>query len=269
MKNLSEKNKPEIVNKENDSVKKEKRDKNKLIGPGLGLVILGLVYFIWYIMPFAFEYLAQKPVAIHNWGYSIIFITVGLAWYQKSLVARCIALIQASLTPILASGSFNPFVIVVLAFIFLAVFGITVLIERKQKEYFFQQRLQKRTWEWINLHLLIICWLLIIHIGFVFLVVRAPTEIDLLQISFSAGWLKNYTPELHEISTWAFDLAFIGWGVVVLYEQFKMGYNFKNNPWPRWSFYVIFIAIAAGLLGLLIQLLTFGFNIQNILDLIT
>lgn len=255
------------INKTVESTVKEERDHNIFVGPGLGLVILGLIYFVWYIMPFSIEYLEEKPFAIHNWGYSIIFLTIGLAWYQKSIISRSIALIQASLMPILASGSFNPFIIVALIFILFAVFGIVFIIEKKREKFFFQERLQKRTWEWLNMHLLILCWLSLIHIGLVFLVVRAPTEIDLLRIGPNAGWLKNYTPELHEISTWAFDIAIIGWGIIVLYEQFKMGYNFKNKPWPRWSFYAIFIAIAAGLIGLLIQYLTYGFEINNILDL--
>lgn len=265
---MSDQNKKEEVNKLNKSDKKEKSDFNRYVGPGLGLVILGLVYFIWYIMPFSLEYLAGKPLGIHNWGYSIIFLTVGLAWYQKTPIARSVALVQASILPILSSGSFNSFILVLLTFILLGVFIIIVLIEKKRGKPFFQERLQKRTWNWLNLHLLIIAWLAIIHIGIVFLVVRAPTEIDLLRISPYAGWLKNYTPELHEISTWAFDLAIIGWGVVALYEQFKMGYNIKNAPWPRWSFYAIFIAIGVGLIGLLIQALTYGFDIANILDLI-
>ncbi len=265
---MSDENTIKKTEKIDESGRKEEIKQNKFIGPGLGLVILGLVYFIWYIMPFSIEYLQEKPLAIHNWGYSIIFLTVGLAWYQKSPLPRAVALIQASLLPILASGSVNPFIMVALVFIVFAVFGILVIIERNRAKFFFKDRLQKRTWEWLNMHLLILCWISIIHIGLVFLVVRAPTEIDLLRIGPNAGWLKNYTPELHEISTWAFDIAIIAWGGIVLYEQFKMGYNFKNNPWPRWSFYAIFLAIAAGLIGLLIQYLTYGFEINNILELI-
>ncbi|MFX1521675.1 MAG: hypothetical protein ACFFCD_17350, partial [Promethearchaeota archaeon] len=241
---------------------------NKLIGPGLGLVALGLIYFVWYIMPFSIEYLQRKPLAIHNWGYSMIFLTVGLAWYQKSILTRTIALVQASIMPILSSGSVNPFITVALDFVILAVFGAVMVIERNRGKGFFQERLQKRTWEWLNMHLLVFSWILIMHIGFVFLVVRAPQEIDLLRIGPNAGWLKNYTPELHEISTWTFDIALIAWGIIVLYEQFKMGYNFKNAPWPRWSFWGIFAAIAAGLIGLLIQYLTYGFGIDNILELL-
>ncbi len=241
---------------------------NKLVGPGLGLIALGLIYFIWYIMPFSLDFLQGKPLYIHNWAYSLIFLTVGLAWYQKSPIPRSIALVQSFLLPILASGSVNPFVIVIIVFILLVLFGIVVTFERKRGKFLLQDKLQKRTWTWLNMHLLVFAWLFIIHIGFLFLVVRAPQEIDLLMIGSRAGWLKNYPPELHEISTWAFDIALIVWGVLVLYEQFKMGYNFQNKPWPTWSFWALAAAIAAGLIGLLIQLLTYGFDVQNILDLL-
>ncbi|MEJ2278030.1 MAG: hypothetical protein P8Y70_09840 [Candidatus Lokiarchaeota archaeon] len=250
------------------SDEKKEIKSNRYVGPGLGLIILGIVYFIWYIMPFSIEYLEQKPLAIHNWGYSIIYLTVGIAWYQKSVLTRIIAFLQTLLMPILASGSFNPFLIVLVIFIVFAIFIIILIIERRRKEFLLKKRLSKRTWNFLNMHLLIIAWILIMHVGFVFLVQRAPQEIDLLKLGPNAGWLKNYTPEIHEISTWMFDISIILWGIFVLYERFKLGYNFKNNPWPRLSFYMIFIAIGMGLLGLLIQQLTYGFGINNILDLI-
>jgi hypothetical protein len=254
--------------KHSGDLKQEKATRNRLVGPGLGLVLLGLIYFIWYIMPFSIAFLQGKPLYIHNWGYSIIFLTVGLAWYHKSVLSRAIALIQASYLPILASGSVDPFIMVFIIFITLVVFGVVVIIERRRGKFYFQERLQKRPWEWLNLHLLVVSWLLIIHIGLVFLVVRAPTEISLLEIGSNAGWLKYYPPELIEISTWMFDIAIIAWGIIVLFEQFKMGYNFQNKPWPRWSFWAIFIAIGAGLIGLIIQAVTYGFQINNILELL-
>jgi hypothetical protein len=254
-------------NKEGNKDTKEEKS-NRLVGPGLGLIILGLVYFVWYIMPFSLEFLQGKPLAIHNWGYSIIFLTAGIGWYQKSVLTRTIVLIQTFFFPVLASGSFNPFLIVLLIFIIFGIFILIFLIERKKDQYFFRERFGKRTWAFLNMHLLIVSWLLIMHISFVFLVQRMPQEIDLLLIGPNAGWLENYTAEVHEISTWMFDIAILIWGGIVLYEQFKLGYNFQNKPWPRWSFYMIFIAIGMGLLGLLIQQFTYGFGIDSILDLL-
>jgi hypothetical protein len=260
----------EDENKTNSSdLKKKEITRNRLVGPGLGLVLLGLIYFIWYIMPFSIAFLQEKPLYIHNWGYSLIFLTTGLAWYHKSILTRTIALIQASYLPILSSGSVNEFIMIFIIFITLAVFGILVIIERKRGKFYFQERLQKRSWEWLNLHLLVVSWLLIIHVGFVFLVVRAPTEISLLEVGYPVGWLINYPPELIEISTWMFDFAIIAWGIIVLYERFKLGYNFQNKPWPRWSFWAIFVAIGAGLIGLIVQAVTYGFNYDNILQLLS
>jgi hypothetical protein len=262
---MSSENKNQTITGES---KKEKRTRNRLVGPGLGLVALGIIYFIWYVMPFSISFLEGKPLYIHNWGYSICYVTIGLAWYHKSIVARTIALIQASYLPILASGSANPFIMVLIIFITLVVFGVVVIIERRSGKFYFKERLQKRTWEWLNLHLLVVSWLLILHVGFLFLVVRTPTEISLLEVGYPVGWLINYPPEIIEISTWTFDLAMIAWGVIVLYEQFKMGYNFQNKPWPRWSFWAIVIAMALGILGLIIQAVTYGFQVNNILDLL-
>jgi hypothetical protein len=48
-----------------------------------------------------------------------------------------------------------------------------------------------------------------------------------------------------------------------------LGYNFQNKPWPRWSFWAIFVAIGAGLIGLIVQAVTYGFNYDNILQLLS
>jgi hypothetical protein len=157
--------------------------------------------------------------------------------------------------------------IVLIIFIIFGIFIAIFLFERNREEFLFRERFGKRTWNFLNMHLLIISWLLIMHIAFVFLIQRVPQEIDLLQIDPNAGWLENYTPELHEFSTWLFDISILLWGVLVLYEQFKLGYNFQNKPWPRWSFYMIFIAIGMGILGLIIQQFTIGF-VDNILELL-
>jgi hypothetical protein len=114
----------------------------------------------------------------------------------------------------------------------------------------FFQNLSRRNWNWITLHSLIIAWMLIGHMSLVFFVGRAPQELSLLALDEPAGFLINLPSEIHEASTWAFNITLLIWVVVVLYEQFKMGYNLQNRPWPRWSFYLIFVSMAAGLVSL-------------------
>jgi hypothetical protein len=47
---------------------------------------------------------------------------------------------------------------------------------------------------------------------------------------------------------------------VLIWEQYKMGYNIKNKPWPRTSFYIVIIIMGASLVALLIQDLTIGLD---------
>jgi len=115
----------------------------------------------------------------HNWAYAIIFITVGAAWYQKSAVSRIIAVVQAFMLPVTASGSVNTIIMTYITIIIAVIWAVVVLIERKTDKMFLKDRLQKRSWLWINMHTLIIAWLLIAHMGLVFLIGRAPMEAQL------------------------------------------------------------------------------------------
>jgi hypothetical protein len=189
----------------------------------------------------------------------MIFLTVGLAWYQKSVVTRTIVVIQAFMMPVIGSGSVDPVIMVVITWTLALAWVIVTLIERKLGRFFLEGRLQKRTWLWLNLHLLIVAYLLIAHMGFTFLVQRAPQTPALQQLGMYAGWLKNYDPENMEISTWVVDIMIILWAIVAIYETFKMGYNLQNKPWPKASFWVAIAIIGAGLFALLIQQFTIGF----------
>ncbi len=234
----------------------EKIRQNKIqIGPGMGLIILGLAYLIWWVMPFAIEAYDRDPRWAHNWAYSIIILTVGLAWYYKSPVSRGVIAIQAFMLPVTASGSFNTltmsFITVGIAIVWVVVVGI----ERLRGKKFLESRLQKRTVQWINMHAIVIAWLLIIHMGLVFIIGRVPQEAQLLAFGTDAGFLANLPPEAHEFASWFFDVTLIIWGILGLYEQFKMGYNLQNKPWPRWSFWWVLVCIGSGLVGLMINYL--------------
>lgn len=241
----------------------EVKQNKYFVGPGLGLIIIGLSYVIWWFAgPWAWEAFFQDPRWAHNWAYAIIILTVGLAWYHKSAVSRTVAMIQSFLLPIIASGSFNTVIMTIITIIILAVWAIIVLIEKKQDKLFLKDKLQKRSWLWLNMHTMVFAWILIAHMGLMFIIVRLPLEANLMSfgIENQAGYLENLPPESLEFGTWAFDIGLFVLGIVVLWEQFKMGYNVQNKPWPKKSFYVSIILIAASLLALLIQDLTIGFE---------
>ncbi|MDY6930909.1 MAG: hypothetical protein SVJ22_03200 [Halobacteriota archaeon] len=223
------------------------------VGPGMGLIILGLSYIVWWVMPFAFEAYNQDPRWAHNWAYAIIILTVGLSWYQKSPTSRLIATTQSFMLPVTASGSFDNLTLTYITIAILLIWSIVVVIERIRGKKFLEERLQKRTFNWLNLHLPIISWILIGHMALVFFIGRAPQEAALLTIGTHAGWLANFPPEAGDFATILFDISLIVLVLIMLYEQYKMGYNPKEDPWPSYSFWFVFFCIVAGIIGVMIN----------------
>lgn len=232
-----------------------------MVGPGLGLIIMGLSYLLWWIAgPWAWQALASDPRWAHNWVYALAILNVGLAWYHKSPVSRTVAMIQSFMIAVTGSGSFDSVTLMVISILIFIVWLSIVLMERSNDKNYLEDRLNKRELNWITMHTLIIAWLLITHIGLLFFIGRLPLEAQLMSYSDRAGYLANLPPESLEFATWVFDIGLFVWGGIVLWEQFKMGYNFKNEPWPKYSFYVVIAVMAISLLALLIQELTIGFD---------
>lgn len=252
---------------EKEKVDKEELKPNKyLVGPGLGLIIMGFAYVLWWFAgPWAWEALSGDPRWAHNWAYAIIILNVGLAWYHKSPISRIIVMIQAFILPVTASGSFNTIILSIICMILFGIWSVVVILERKRDKIFLQDKFSERGLLWANMHTLIVAWILIAHMGLMFFIVRLPLEGQLMGygIKNHAGYLANLPPESHEIATWAFDIGLFVWGIAVIREQYIMGYNVQNKPWPKNSFYVSIIIMGASLLGLLIQDLTFGLNWVN------
>ena len=223
------------------------------VGPGMGLIILGLSYIIWWVMPFAFEAYNQDPRWAHNWAYAIIILTVGLSWYHKSPTSRLVATAQAFMLPVTASGSFNNLTLTYITIATLILWCVVVIFERMREKMFLESSLQKRTYNWLNLHLPIISWILIAHMALVFFIGRVPQEAQLLALGTHAGWLANFPPEANDFATIFFDISLIVLVLVMLYEQYKMGYNLKENPWPSYSFWFVFFCMAAGIIGVMIN----------------
>ena len=220
------------------------------VGPGTGLLILGLAYLVFWLMPFTIDTYANENRWAHNWAFSIIIFTVGAAWYQKTPVSRTIAVVQGTMLPITASGSFDTlycsFVTVGIAL----AWGIVVAAERMRKEPFLQGWMEKRSWNWANMHTMILCWLLLAHMAFVFFVTRVPQEPSLASATVRLGFLTNLPPERGEFATWFFNGALLTWAVIAIYEQFRMGYNTQDRTWPRWSFWWVFVCMAVGFAGM-------------------
>jgi len=220
------------------------------VGPGIGLLIMGIAYLAFWLMPFTIDTYIKENRWAHNWAFSIIILTVGAAWYQKSPLSRSVAVVQAMMLPITASGSFDTlycsFVTVGIA----VAWGIVVAVEKARRKPFFQDSMERRSWNWANMHSMIICWLLLAHMAFVFFATRVPQEAGLLSGSGNLGFLTYLPPESHDFATWFFNISILVWAILAITEQFKMGYNPQNKPWPRWSFWWVFICMVAGFVGM-------------------
>ena len=159
---------------------KETEKSNKfMVGPGLGLIIMGLAYLIWWMLPWGFEAYAGDPRWAHNWAYAIIILTIGLAWYHKSVISRLVAAIQSFMMPVTASGSFNTLLMTFITIIIAVIWCIVVIIELIRGKKFLQETMSTRAWNWANMHYIILSWILIAHMGLVFLIGRAPQEAQL------------------------------------------------------------------------------------------
>jgi hypothetical protein len=221
------------------------------IGPGLGLLLMGILYLVFWISPLVYESLIEDPRWSHNWVYSLILITIGASFYQKTVVSRIVALFQASLMPLTASGAFNTTFMTLIALIILSVWIIVVLIERRNEVPLLDKRISNHTKNWVVMHSLIVCWILIAHMGLVFFIGRLPFESQLDTIGTglgeSLGFLLNLPIERFDLVTYVFDINLTILAVLFGYEQFKLGYNHRNRPWPKISFWFIWITIILGL----------------------
>jgi len=167
------------------------------------------------------------------------------------VVSRTIAVIQALLMPLTASGAFNTTLMTLVALSILSVWIIVVLIEHRNNSPLLNNRIAQRTQNWVIMHSLIVCWMLIAHMGLVFFFGRLPFESQLDTIGTglgeSLGFLINLPIERYDIVTYVFDINLIILAVLFGYEQFKVGYNLKNKPWPKISFRFLWITVALGL----------------------
>jgi hypothetical protein len=161
-------------------------------------------------------------------------------------------MVQGMLMPLTASGAFNTTFMTLAALLILSLWIIVFLIERRRSVPVFGERVSQRTQNWIVMHSLIVCWILMAHMGLVFFIGRLPFEAQLdtigTSIGQSLGFLLNLPIERFDLVTYVFDINLTILAVLFGYEQFKVGYNVKNKPWPRISFWFLWITVALGIL---------------------
>lgn len=219
---------------------------------------MGILYLIFWLSPLTYESFTTDPRWSHNWVYSLIIITIGASFYQKTVMSRFIAMVQGLLMPLTASGAFNTTFMTLVALVLLSLWILVFFVERKSDSPLLDHRFSQRTQNWIAMHSLIVCWMLIAHMGLVFFFGRLPFEAQLdtigTSLGESLGFLLNLPIERYDLVTYVFDINLTILAVLFGYEQFKLGYNPRNKPWPKISFWFLWITIILGLALLPISL---------------
>ena len=75
---MAENNEREKGQPRRSSMSPNEKKRMDLIGPGIGLIILGLAYLVWYVLPFSTSYLAGEPREYLNWGYAMDHLDNGV-----------------------------------------------------------------------------------------------------------------------------------------------------------------------------------------------
>lgn len=146
-----------------------KFDKNKFMSSGNGVLILGIIWFLFWIGP-AFSLFQEDSRWGHNFAIPILFIIVGLAYNVNKISCQVTAAIASYLTiPILLA--FWPWdTSTIIAGIFLGIFCLFYIIERNRKTELFNPN--KRLKRWLKMHSLNFAYIGLVHMTLIFFFVR-------------------------------------------------------------------------------------------------
>ncbi len=142
---------------------------NKLMTSGNGILILGVLWLLFWIGPAYFLFEEDSRWG-HNYAIPILFIMVGLAYNVNKISCQLTAAIGSYLTiPTLLD--FWPWdLATIVASIFLGVFLLLYLIERKRKTELIVAN--KRLRAWLKMHLMTFAYIGLVHMTFIFFFVR-------------------------------------------------------------------------------------------------
>ncbi|UCE75123.1 MAG: hypothetical protein JSV56_05310, partial [Methanomassiliicoccales archaeon] len=213
---------------------------NKLMTSGNGILILGVLWLLFWIGP-AFSLFEEDSRWGHNYAIPILFITVGLAYNVNKISCQLTAAIASFLTiPILMD--FWPWDLsTIIASIFLGIFLLLYLIERKRKTELINPK--KRLKAWLKMHLMTLAYFGLVHMTFIFFFVRWTNSSE----------FENYLPyEFEDYDTIMFNAMLPVLTVFAIMERFvkKIG----RFPVPKagfiWSILMIIVPLLIiGILG--------------------
>lgn len=207
---------------------------NKLMTSGNGILILGVLWLLFWIGP-AFFLFEEDSRWGHNYAIPILFIVVGLAYNVNKISCQLTAAIASFLTiPILLA--FWPWDLsTIIAGVFLGVFCVFYLIERKRKTELINPKGRLRSW--LKMHLMTFAYLGLVHMPLIFFLVRWNNPEPFLE----------YLPVEHHVSTSIFNAMLMVLTVFAILERFvkKIGRFQVPKAGFIWSVLMIVLPILA------------------------
>ena len=183
---------------------------NKVMTAGSGILIQGVLWFIFWIGP-AFPFYQADPRWGHNFAMPIVFIIVGLAYHFRKLSSQLVAVFASFLTIPTFLAFWSGIEATLAASILLVITIILYLAERRREVELINPR--PRLKAWLKIHFLNFAYIGLAHMALIFFLVRWYNPQPFL----------NYLPVESRVADWptaAFDLMLLVLTPIAVMERY-------------------------------------------------
>jgi hypothetical protein len=206
---------------------------------GNGILILGVIWLLFWIGP-AFSLFEEDSRWGHNYAIPILFITVGLAYNVNKISCQLTAAIGSYLTIPTLLDLWPWDLATIIASLFLAIFCILYLIERKRKTELINPK--RRLKAWLKMHLMTLAYFGLLHMTFIFFFVRWN----------NSAAFENYLPyEFEDWDTISFNAMLPILVVFAIMERFVKKIGMFPVPKAGFIWSILMIIIPLLIIGIL------------------
>ncbi len=194
----------------------------KYINVGAPLVLMGALWLYLWVFPWYGAYV-YDPRWGHNYAEALAFLAVGLAYFNRRLVADLLAFLAASLI-IPASLELLPHPVTAIAGgVLVALIILDAIFEQRRKDNFGEPS-NRRMRAWLRNHLPTLAYIMLGHLALIYFLVRLPAgtyETDLVTIVYdgmSIPFLLFAILERPVQALWGISTARLGffWGMLTM-----------------------------------------------------
>ena len=206
---------------------------------GTGIFLLGVAWLLFWLGP-AFPLYEADSRWAHNFGFALIFIIVGIAYFRPSTAAWIISLIASFITIPAELAYWSGITTTLAELVLLAAILIVVVAEWQLKRPLLTT--DPKAAFWLRIHLPVLSYIGIAHMPFIFFLTRW---------TYSAPYL-TYLPVEHEYATTIFNAMVLVLMVVAITERYTKtihGYNVTRAGF-YWAVLMLIIPLASiGIFG--------------------